>query len=127
MSNSPGPRELISHRVNGLNEVIRITAFDDEGQKACHRYRVWPANGKALGSVIEFQRGPLRGDGGVPNGLSNEALLAIIEDRLEFFQASDLSCIENEQALNHVRGALHWLKKRTEMRVARGVEGTMER
>lgn len=39
-------RELTSHRVNGLNEVLRVTVLDDPGHgNACHRYRVEPTVG----------------------------------------------------------------------------------
>jgi hypothetical protein len=58
------------------------------------------------------------------NGISNEALLAIVEDRLLGFQAGPYSCRENAVALTKVQEAMMWLQKRTLDRVKRGVEGT---
>lgn len=118
-------RELTSHKVNGLNEVLRITVLDEPGPgNACHVYRVEPTVGNASGLVIEFQKGPLAETGGVPNGLSNEALLAVVEDRLKGFQCGPYACRENAIALTHVQDAMHWLHHRTRERLARGVEGT---
>ena len=55
-------------------------------------------------------------------GVTNEALLAIVKDRLEGFQAGKFPCQENEDALAGVNHALRFLHKRTLDRVARGVE-----
>ena len=118
-------RELTSHKVNGLNEVLRIEVSDEPGAgNACHKYHVVPTVGNALGLTIEFQKGPLQETGGIPNGLSNEALLAIVEDRLVGFQSGKYACRENAIALTKLQEAMMWLQKRTRDRVARGVEGT---
>lgn len=117
-------RELTSHRVNGLNDVLRIEVLDEPGQgNACHKYRVVPTVGNAVGMLIEFQNGPLQ-ETVYPNGLSNEALLAIVEDRLIGFQSGRFACRENAEALTRLQEAMMWLAKRTRDRVARGVEGT---
>jgi hypothetical protein len=117
-------RELTSHKVNGLNEVLRIEVLDEPGQgNACHKYRVEPTVGNATGVLIEFQKGPL-GDTGYPNGLSNEALLAVVEDRLIGFQSGEFACRENAVALTKLQESIMWLQKRTRDRLARGVEGT---
>lgn len=119
-------RELTSHKVNGLNESLRIEVLDEPGSgNACHRYRIEPTIGNATGVLIEFQNGPLQEN--PPNGLSNEALLAVVEDRLKSFQAGPYSCRENAIALTHIQDAMHWLHHRTRERVARGVEGTSEK
>lgn len=55
-------------------------------------------------------------------GITNEALLAIVKDRLEGFQAGKFPCQENEDALAGVNHALKYLHKRTLDRIARGVE-----
>ena len=55
-------------------------------------------------------------------GVTNEALLAIVKDRLEGFQAGKFPCQENEDALAGVNHALRFLHKRTMDRIARGVE-----
>lgn len=118
-------RELASHKVNGLNEVLKITALDEPGSGgACHKYRIEPTVGNATGVLIEFQNGPLKES--IPNGLSNEALLAIVEDRLAGFQSGQYACDDNRFALSHVQEAMSLLKKRTQERIARGVEGTIK-
>lgn len=71
--------------------------------------------------VIRFQKGPLAEVG--PNGFTNEALLAIVEDRLKSFQTGPFNCRENAVALTKVQEAMMWLNKRTADRVYRGVEG----
>jgi len=117
-------RELTSHKVNGLNEALRIDVLDEPGQgNACHEYRISPTVGNATGIRIDFQNGPLV-ETIYPNGISNEALLAIVEDRLVGFQAGDYACEDNAEALEFVRLALASLKHRTEERAKRGVEGT---
>lgn len=118
-------RELISHKVNGLNEVLRVTAYGDLGPGgAPHHYRIEPTIGNAIGVKIDFQNGPLQETGGLPNGLSQEALLAVVEDRLKYFQAGPYACRENALALTHIQEAMHWLHHRTRERMQRGVEGT---
>ncbi len=116
-------RRLTSHKVEGLNEALNIEVLDEPGQgNACHYYHVLPGGGNATGLRIDFQNGPL-GES-PPNGLSNESLLAIVEDRLLGFQAGEFRCRENALALAKIQEAMMWLHKRTRDRVARGVEGT---
>jgi hypothetical protein len=61
------------------------------------------------------------------NGLTHEALLAIIMDRLRCFQAGPYASDAPKQALFHCECALDWLQKLTRDRLARGVEGTAAR
>lgn len=77
----------------------------------------------ALGS-IHFQDGPI-GEVGL-NGISHEALLAVVLDRLKCFQSSEYVCHENKMAQFHLTRALEELHARTRRRIARGVEGTHE-
>jgi hypothetical protein len=119
-------RELTSHKVNGLNEAIRIDVTDEPGAGgASHEYliQVFAADPtKSSVTTISFQNGPIA-DAGF-NGLSQEALLAIVEDRLKSFQAGPYACRENALALTHIQEAMHWLHHRTRERMQRGVEGT---
>lgn len=128
-------REITSHKVNGCNEAITITAVDEPGAGgANHRYFVeYPTKltdaMRQLGAVrssqtqvIHFQNGPIA-EAGV-NGLTQEVLLAIVADRLECFQRGPYACVDNELALASVRQAMRYLQHRTRARVARGVEGT---
>jgi hypothetical protein len=121
------PRELSSHKVTVLNEQIHIDVVDEPGPGgACHAYRMAIDTGVSIQSVhLNFQNGPIHEVG--VNGISIEALLAIVEDRLLGFQSGQFSCRENSIALTKVQEALLWLAKRTRDRVARGVEGTMQR
>lgn len=119
-------RELTSHKVNGLNEVLRIAVLDEPGQgNANHLYEIgWGSGPDDLSptnpTVISFQNGPISESG--VNGISGEALLAIVEDRLLGFQSGQYACRENAIALTKLQEAMMWLQKRTRDRVARGVE-----
>lgn len=120
------PREITTHKVNGCNEAITVTAIDDPRHgDACHQYQIaLPAPPDEDYEVVEldFQNGPIAEVG--TNGVTHEALLAILIDRLEGFQSGPYNCFENAQALNHLRGALTILHERTKARLKRGVEGT---
>jgi len=114
-------RELTSHKVDGLNEKLRIIVADEPGAGgANHHYRI--NHGALTDCVINFQNGPVQESGA--NGVSNEALLAIVEDRLLRFQAGPYACRENALALTKIQEAMHWLHSRTRERIRRGVEGT---
>lgn len=116
-------RELTSHKVSGLNDLLKIEVLDEPGAGgACHRYYITPTIGNAIGMRIDFQKAPLQQN--PPNGISMEALLAIVEDRLIGFQSGEYANADNAAALDHVRGAMEALHRRTKERVARGVEGT---
>lgn len=113
-------RELTAHKANGLNEAIRIFVTDEPGPGGAHH--AYELIGAGPTVRIEFQKGPIKEAG--YNGLSNEALLAIVADRLECFQRGPFKCKDNEDALSMVKGGLTCLLKRTKARVAQGVEGT---
>ena len=123
-------RKLTSHKVNECNEQIEIEVHDEPRQgNACHEYSIdlpTPLNtapGKTgLRTLISFQNGPIKEVG--TNGVTQEALLAIVEDRLKGFQSGPYACRENAVALTKIQEALMWLQKRTRDRLARGVEGT---
>lgn len=122
-------RQITDHKVNGLNEDLHITVLDEPGQGgASHVYSIAIGNnpgtdegGSQEKCRIEFQNGPIKETG--VNGISQEALLAIIIDRLRSFQAGEYKCRENALALTYCEEALMWLQKRTRDRMARGVEG----
>lgn len=125
-------RELTSHKVNGLNEALRVEVLDGPGAgNACHVYGITSTEDRsadtppAVMCPIRFQNGPIA-EAGV-NGISNEALLAIVEDRLLGFQSGPYACRENAIALTKIQEAMMWLQKRTRDRMARGVEGTSEK
>lgn len=130
MTWSVGRREMRSitdHKLNGLNDALEITVLDEPGQGgACHEYEIrWnePSDEDIERRMeIHFQNGPIQETG--VNGISGEALLAIVIDRLRSFQAGPYSCRENALALTKLEESLMWLQKRTRDRLARGVEGT---
>lgn len=124
-------REITTHKVNGCNEGLKVAALDEPGSGgANHHYRMefndpkWGPDPTSMRQVVElyFQNGPIAEVG--TNGVTHEALLAIIIDRLQAFQAGKFACRENALALTKLEEAMHWLKHRTEKRLARGVEGT---
>lgn len=118
-------RELTHHKVNGLNDQLKIEVLDLPGAgNACHDYRIsFDHEDRAdTETYIRFQNGPIKESG--VNGISNEALLAILIDRMEGFQSGPFACHDNQMALDALQTARLWLHKRTLDRVARGVEGT---
>lgn len=123
-----GMRTLTDHKLNGLNDALTITVLDEPGQGgACHEYQIRGWNGDVEkdgdpACTISFQNGPIK-EAGV-NGISGEALLAIVIDRLRSFQSGPFACNENMHALVCATECLNWLQKRTKDRIAAGVEGT---
>lgn len=104
--------------------------MDEPGQGgAFHEYFIsWPSKVDGLpenGVRVNFQNGPIKEFG--VNGVTQEALLAIVIDRLECFQAGPFKCKANETALTASRLALWHLQTRTRERIARGVEGTHQK
>ena len=132
-------RTLTDHIVEGdsANHQVAIAVLDEPGQGgACHLYEirgfntesnvgdVWKERyGKASDhTTLLFQNGPIKEVG--VNGVTHEALLAILIDRMRHFQSGPYACPANENALAHLEGALSNLQERTRARIARGVEGT---
>lgn len=130
-------REITSHKVNGLNEALTIVVLDEPGAgNACHDYAISFTDAAGdersplserhgRNCIIGFQNGPIAENG--VNGISNEALLAIVEDRLIGFQSGQFACRENTVALTKIQEAMMWLQKRTLDRIRRDVEGTSEK
>jgi hypothetical protein len=137
-------RTLQEHKVNPANDTLDIHVLDEPGSGgANHVYVVTgfdPAEHPgvesleklndqlneagigASGIAVLFQNGPIA-DVGV-NGVTHEALLAIVADRLRSFQNGPFKTKANACALSHIEEAQHWLQQRTLERMRRGVEGT---
>jgi hypothetical protein len=110
---------------DAANHQIEVCALDepDSLSGACHCYEIQvPNRGPIEVFPIRFQKGPIP-EAGV-NGITGEALMAIMIDRLRGFQSGQFSCRENAIALTHLEDALMWLQKRTRDRITRRVEGT---
>lgn len=133
-------RELNGHKVNSANDILTVTALDEPGPGgASHAYLIdgalyaknaslkaydgRPLNGSTFVGIL-FQNGPIPEVG--VNGITHEALIAILIDRLEGFQAGKFSCAENADALVFLIAAQKALQSRTRNRLQRGVEGTHE-
>lgn len=130
-------RELTGHRINPANDTLKIEVLDEPGSGgANHLYylsgyssRTNPSDPfvarygqPADHSTVLFQNGPINEVG--VNGVTHEALMEILIDRLKGFQSGQYACRENAVALTHLETAKLWLAKRTLDRMARGVEGT---
>lgn len=143
-------RNITDHRVNGLNEAIRVTAAGAPGpgganthyklslvtESIQHGFDSVPS--KAIELEVVFQNGPIQSPADM-NGFSNESFVAMVIDRMRGFQygrkadgsfdeamRGKFACRENAVALTHLEEALMWLQKRTRDRMARGVEGTLK-
>ena len=126
-------RQLTDHTVNGdsVNHQLAVEVLDEPGHGgACHHYAIvlpeflhGVPNLRAF--TIAFQNGPIKEFG--VNGVTHEALLAILIDRMRGFQSGPFVCRDNAIALMHLEEALMWLQRRTRERIKRGVEGTHER
>lgn len=113
-------RTIATHKVNPANDQIEIKVLDEPGSGgAHHHYGLSIPTGTTL---LAFQNGPIA-EASV-NGITHEALLAVLIDRLECFQAGPYACTENREALASLKMAQHWLHERTKGRMVRGVEGT---
>jgi hypothetical protein len=126
-------RELTSHKVNGCNDALKIEVLDGPGHGgACHNYAISgftqpclpPHEGRPAILHISFQNGPIKENG--TNGVTHEALLAILIDRLQDFQKGPYANEYNASALASLQAAQDVLKQRTSERLSRGVEGTMQ-
>lgn len=120
-------REITLHKLSGLNDALTVEAMFEPGPGGAHDCYVITAScpdGEPIRCQLEFQEGPIQENG--VNGISNEALLAVLIDRLEGFQQGPFSCEENELALVHLEEALSLLKQRTLERIHRGVEGQLK-
>lgn len=129
-------RELFDHKNNKFNrECVEVKTVDlRASDNAHHKYiiTVWkhPEPGPNAGvesstpvstCEINFQNGGLREVG--PNGITDQALLSIVLDRLRSFNEGPYRCRENSMQITKIEEALMWGRKRADDRAMRGVEG----
>ena len=110
------------------DDYIQVCVLDGKGAGgAHHKYSVVckevdPEKGGQLElGHIQFQNGPILENG--VNGLTNEALLAIVGHRLQCFQEGPFPSDFNKAALSGADFAKVVLEMRTRDRKNRGVEG----
>ena len=129
---------LIDHKTNPANDELDIDVLDEpHSSGAHHAYSIsgfdLSTNESALDDdgdmiaafdrcIIVFQDGPTKEVG--INGITHEALLAILIHRLQCFQNGPYACSHNLDSVSHCQEALKSLKARTADREERGVEGT---
>lgn len=124
-------RELTSHKVNPANDKLIVRSTDNPGPGGAHHSYVITIphdTERDFGPVrysLDFQNGAIEEVG--VNGVTHEALLSILIDRLECFQNGPYKSPYNDRALAGLLAAQQALKERTEERMARGVEGTMQK
>ncbi len=116
-------RTIESHKVNPANDKLLIEVLDGPGSGgACHDYLITTPPPNGVATSIKFQNGPINEVG--VNGLTHEALLAILIDRIQAFQRGPFASPYNANALSHLLDAATALHDRTRERMARNVEGT---
>ena len=109
------------------DKALQVRADDRDPQNGnmSHDYVIAQITDEGRSEVtratLHFQHGPIA-EAGV-NGITNEALLSIVRDRLEGAQEGPYRCRENALAIAAIEEASLWLAKRTLDRMTRGVEG----
>lgn len=92
-----------------------------------HDYELADHEGTGAQRLVFIQKEPVS-EGStemhtVRNGTTNEEVLRMLIDRLQFLQKK-APCRENAIVITKLEESLMWLEKRTADRQARGVEGT---
>jgi hypothetical protein len=123
-------RALYDHKVNRFNRecIDVVTADERASDNAHHAYTIKvrafeePKDATPVESVtLKFQNGGLKEVGA--NGITDQALIAVVLDRLRSFNDGQFRCRENSIAITKLEEALMWLEKRGNDRARRGVEG----
>lgn len=119
-------RQVTSHKINGLNETLDVDVLSEPGEGGASQwYRIVNRDTQQVMCDLQFQVGNPNEIG--VNGISNEVLLAIVVDRLTGFQSGRFRSGLGEIALNKLNQCMRALRRRTQERTARGVEGTLQR
>lgn len=126
-------RPLYDHKNNKFNrECIEVKTADERASDAAHHKYVIEVYGDPSGGVqpqwailhtveLQFQNGGLKEVG--PNGITDQALLAVVLDRIRSFNEGQFRCRENSIVITKLEEALLWMEKRSNDRARRGVEG----
>lgn len=105
------------HDGHGLNDRLTITCDkrDPNAGGASHMYAATMIG--VCGNVLDltFQHGQLDAPGSTL-GITDAALLAVMLDRYEGFQAGPYACRENALVITKLEEALHWMNHRANER-----------
>lgn len=117
-------RTITEHQHDDLNKALTITAGEPGPFGAPNSYLIrWYEQDESGAEVeLDFQAGAA-GEAGV-NGITCEALIVPMLDRLRAFQDGPLKCTENEMVIHHLEQALFFCVARSERRIQAGVKGT---
>lgn len=106
---------------------VNVAAIDDPDPNAGNASHIYAIQfgGPSEVTFIQFQHGP-RGVAGSTAGVFEDALLAILEDRMVGFMAGPFACAENQKALDGIRLARSAMAERVAARMAQRVLGVNE-
>jgi len=122
---------MTNKRIIEDGNYTKVESLDDKGPGGAHHIYQITASTERAGhaeftqTMIFFQKGAIEESG--VNGCHNEDLIKIVIDRLERFQEGPFPSQFNERAIAHLFKALNVLNQRTQERIARGVEGKLEK
>lgn len=124
-------RPLTDHKNNKFNrECIEVVTADlRQSDNAHHAYKINVYHDYTTGMdavpveevVLNFQNGGLKEVGA--NGITDQALIAIVLDRVRSFNDGKFRCRENSMVVTKLEEAMMWMEKRSNDRAHRGVEG----
>lgn len=87
----------------------------------CHNYEL-DTVARTFHPQINFYR---MGKNFNKDGVINEEVIKVLIHRINYLNDGEFKCRENSLAITKLEEALMWLNKRTENRIARGVEGSL--
>lgn len=114
--------EILEHKL--ITKENTYISHDESVFNAPHNYLIHSTKseqGYDILAGIHFQQGAVKETS--LNGVFMEDLIAICINRLEHFQNSNFKCDENKDAIKYLEHALVTLRKRTDDRIKRNVQG----
>lgn len=113
------------HDGHGLNESIEIRATDEIGPGGAHHAYSFDLieDDENLGenlAYIQFRKGPRNEPGSTP-GVTTEAILAMLSDHLEEFQAGPFPSPQTAESIAQLKAAKAAQDQRAHERADRGV------
>ncbi len=130
IESQPENRPLFDHKNNKFNrmcvEVFTTDHCQQDGAHHAYRIEVYDRydkkdEGMRSHAELQFQNGGLKEVGA--NGITDQALLAIVLDRMRGFNDGPYRCRENSIIITKLEEAMMWMEKRSNDRARRCVEG----